>query len=344
MLSPHVTRAPTPLSRLSELGVASTRRELERLIPPGAGWQPCEVDNLDHDRGCWPAALVRPGALVNAWLREVQALGKLDAVWNATVTRLQRVDGDTPGWQVLDEQGRLLGSAPVVVMASAHGSRELLLSLAPQADPAAWPLRPVKGQMSLGPLGDAEWAPRPQRQAGVFVPRYEDSGSPPRWPSTLWAMGSTYVRGADDTAVTEQGHQDNARSLAAMLPEAAANLQSAMAAGQLLGWAGVRCASLDRLPLVGAVPDVVALRASMQAAGSRRGRLSAFEAPRLPGLYLLTALGSRGLSLAHWCAERLARQIDGAADDAEPDLVRALDPARFAWKQARRQVAQHKVA
>lgn len=339
MLSPHVTRAPTPLSRLSALGVADTRRELERLIPPGAGWQPCEVDNLDHDRGRWPAALVRPGALVNAWLHEAQALGRLDTVWNAAVARLQRADGDTSGWRVLDEQGQLLGSAPVVVMASAHGSRELLLSLAPQADPAGWPLRPVKGQMSLGALEGNEWAPRPQRQSGVFVPRYEDSGLPPRWPSTLWAMGSTYVRGADDTVVTEQGHQDNARSLAAMLPEAAERFQAAMAAGRLLGWAGVRCASLDRLPLVGAVPDQAALQAWMQAAGSRRGRLSVSEAPRLPGLYLFTALGSRGLSLAHWCAERLARQIDGAADDAEPDLVRALDPARFAWKLSKRQAS-----
>jgi tRNA 5-methylaminomethyl-2-thiouridine biosynthesis bifunctional protein len=339
MLSPHVTRAPTPLSRLSALGVVDTRRELERLVPPGAGWQPCEVDNLDHDLGRWPAALVRPGALVSAWLHEAQALGRLDTVWSAKVARLQRADSDTPGWQVLDEQGRLLGSAPVVVVASAHGGKALLLSLAPQADPAGWPLRPVKGQLSLGALMGNAWAPRPQRRSGVFVPRYEDSGLPPHWPSTLWAMGSTYLRGADETAITEQGHHDNARSLSAMLPEAAERFQAAMAAGQLLGWAGVRCASLDRLPLVGAVPDQVAVQTWMQAAGSRRGRLAVADAPRLPGLFLLTALGSRGLSLAHWCAERLARQIDGAADDVEVDLVRALDPARFAWKLARRQTS-----
>jgi tRNA 5-methylaminomethyl-2-thiouridine biosynthesis bifunctional protein len=90
---------------------------------------------------------------------------------------------------------------------------------------------------------------------------------------------------------------------------------------------------------VGAVPDQIAVQTWMQAAGSRRGRLSVADAPRLPGLFLLTALGSRGLSLAHWCAERLARQIDGAADDVEVDLVRALDPARFAWKLARRQTS-----
>ena len=39
MLSPHVTRAPTPLSRLSALGVADMRDQLEQRVPPGAGWQ-----------------------------------------------------------------------------------------------------------------------------------------------------------------------------------------------------------------------------------------------------------------------------------------------------------------
>ena len=81
MLSPHVTRAPTPLSRLSALGVADTRRELARLIAPGHGWQACEVDNLEHDPGRWPAALVRPAALVQAWLKEAQSLTQLETQW-----------------------------------------------------------------------------------------------------------------------------------------------------------------------------------------------------------------------------------------------------------------------
>ncbi|MBE0586606.1 MAG: FAD-dependent oxidoreductase, partial [Hydrogenophaga sp.] len=34
MLSPHVTRAPTPLSRLCALGVSDMRAQLERLVPP----------------------------------------------------------------------------------------------------------------------------------------------------------------------------------------------------------------------------------------------------------------------------------------------------------------------
>jgi tRNA 5-methylaminomethyl-2-thiouridine biosynthesis bifunctional protein len=62
MLSPHVTRSPTPMSRLTALGVACTRQALERLVPVGAGWTPVEVDNRGHDPGRHPAALGRRGA------------------------------------------------------------------------------------------------------------------------------------------------------------------------------------------------------------------------------------------------------------------------------------------
>ena len=112
-----------------------------------------------------------------------------------------------------------------------------------------------------------------------------------------------------------------------------------LASGELQGWAQVRCASLDRLPLVGAVPHAQALSDHMAAAGSRRGRVPLGDTPRHSGLYLLSALGSRGITLAHWCAGLLAAQMDGEATQVEPDLVAALDPARFAWRQARRQQA-----
>jgi tRNA 5-methylaminomethyl-2-thiouridine biosynthesis bifunctional protein len=339
MLSPHVTRAPTPLSRLSALGVADTRRELERLIAPGHGWQACEVDNLDHDRGRWPAALVRPAALVAAWLAEAQSLTPLEIRWGQRVTTLRRGPG---GWEALNEQHHLVTQAPVVVVACAHGSAELLQNSWPRMDEARLPLRPVQGQMSLGELHGDPLAARPQRQAGVFVPEYQDTGLPPAWPPRLWAMGSTYARGQAHTDISDTAHEENARSLAAMQPAAAKRLRDDLTEGRLMGWAQVRCASLDRLPLVGAVPDLDAMQRWMDTAGARRGQMPLEDTPRQPGLYLLTALGSRGLSLAHWCATMLAQQIDKTTPStlaAEPDLIRVLDPARFAWKLARRQPA-----
>jgi tRNA 5-methylaminomethyl-2-thiouridine biosynthesis bifunctional protein len=337
MLSPHVTRSPTPLSRLSAFGVRATRAELERLVPPGEGWQACEVDNLQHDAGRWPATLVRPASLVHAWLGEAAGLQRLTARWGAPASALRRENGLTGAWQALDAEGRVLAQASCVVVAAAFGSHDLLTRDWMPED--AWPLRPVKGQMSLGALTGSPLAERPQRQNGVFVPRYEDSGLPPQWPARIWAMGSTYERGEHSTHVTDEAHDRNAQSLAAMLPAAALAMRGMREGGELRGWAQVRCASLDRLPLAGAVPDVAALRKWMEEAGARRGRLPMQEVPRLPGLFTLSALGSRGLTLALPMAQLLGAQLDGFASELESDLQAAVDPARFAWRLARRQPA-----
>ncbi len=332
MLSPHVTRAPTPLSRLSDRGVPDMRAELERLVPEGAGWQACEVDNLGHNPGRWPATLVQPAALVRAWLDEAASLTTLHSRWQSPVHLLQQVDGQ---WQVLDANGRLLGQAPLAVVAAAHGSHALLVRSL-DLDGDNLPLRPVQGQLSYATLRDTPQMPRPQRNNGVFVPLYEDRSLTP---ARLWAMGSTYERGKTHCHTTDAAHERNLHSLQALCPPAAQRMRELMAAGELMGWAQVRCASLDRLPLMGALPRLDALASLSAEIGHQRSRLPLAAVPRWSGLYTLTALGSRGLTLSHWCAVQLARQIDGEEPDLPPedlDLISALDPARFAWKQLRR--------
>jgi tRNA 5-methylaminomethyl-2-thiouridine biosynthesis bifunctional protein len=317
--------------------MATTLAELQRLMPQGQGWLACEVDNLGHDRGRWPAALVRPAALVQAWLAEATGLGALNTCWQAPVHRLAH----TPeGWQALDAKGRCVAEAPVAVVTAAFGSHALLAGPSSLMDVDALPLRPVKGQMTLAAQEGVPPAPRPQRDNGVYVPLYEDSGLPPQWPARIWAMGSTYERGDNSTQLSDLAHERNAASLDAICQPAAQGLREALEQGALLGWAQVRCASLDRLPLVGSVPDREALLALMTQAGSRRGRVPLADTPRRPGLYMLTALGSRGITLAAWCADQLAAAMNGeAASQEHADVLRAIDPARFAWKQARRQPA-----
>lgn len=336
MLSPHVTRAPTPLSRLCSLGVADARSQLERLVPQGHGWQATEVDNLGHDPGRWPAAVVRPSALVLAWLSEAQSSGGLSIRFDAAVASLVREDGQ---WVARDGAGVVLGAAPTVVVATAYGAFPLLEGIHGHGSGAV-PLRPVKGQLTLAALQTPPLAPRPMRNNGVFVPAYEDAGLPPSWPSRVWAMGSTYERGRDDTTVDSAAHERNAVSLEEMHPQAAAELRRCASDGRLLGWSQVRCASQDRLPMVGAAPDLKAMQELFNAAGGRRGRVPLLQTPRLPGLFMLTALGSRGLTLAHWCADWLAGRMSGEPStlpEQDLDLEKALDPARFAWKAARRQ-------
>lgn len=341
MLSHHVTRAPTPLSRLSEFGVAHTLAELRRLVPQGAGWQACEVDNLGHDPGRRPATLVRPAALVQAWLREAEGRGGLTCQWNTAVQKLSCAPSNdsSPAWTAWDAQGRCVAEAPVVVVAGALGSVQLLTGHSSPMSPDDLPLNPVKGQMSLGPQHGEPLTARPQRNDGVFIPRYQDTGLPPTWPGAIWSMGSTFERGLRDTTVTLEAHERNARSLEVISPEAAQHLRTGLIQGGWIGWSQVRCASLDRLPLVGAAPDAHTIYQQLSARTVRR-RVSLADVPRLPGLHLLCGMGSRGITLAPWCAAQLALQINGEASSADPALMAVLDPARFAVKNARRQGAQ----
>lgn len=342
MLSPHITAQPTPLSRLTTLGVAHTRAELERLLPAGHGWQATQVDNHGHDAGRHPACLVRPAALVQAWHDEATASGRLRLLLNARVSSLARTEH---GWRVLSDSGATTVEATLVFIASAHGSLRLLAgSLGmPEADV---PLRPVKGQLSFGPLSGPPDAERPQRQDGVYVPCYEDHTA-----GRIWAMGSTYERGVDDCDVSAAAHARNLASLEALSPTAAQRMREQTASGQLRGWAGVRCASLDRLPLSGALPDAAAVAALLGQPPFHRRKPRLNELPRLPGLFTLSALGSRGLTLASLCAERLVRQAlaraaltaaeaeAGAEPEPEPELWATLDPARFFWRRLKRQTA-----
>lgn len=340
MLSPHVTRSPTPLSRLTALGVPLTRQELEAGVQQGRGWQTCEVDNLGADAGRWPAALVRPAALVQAWLDEAGQRARLVCHWSSTVASITRNEAANGGpcWRVADSHDRTLAEAPAVVLASALGSLALVTAIDSRCDRTALPLHPVKGQLSLGALEGPALAPRPRRDQGVYVPCYDDEGLLPLWPGRLWAMGSTYERGQDDRSLTEEAHQRNAASLERLAPAAAERLRTELLAGRLLGWSEVRCASLDRLPLVGSCPDLQAFHEDALQMPRRRRMPSLSEMPRMSGLYLLCALGSRGLSLSALCGRLLAAQMDNDQVPGMPDdLVAALDPARFAWRRARRQ-------
>lgn len=337
MLSEHVTASETVLSELSRAGMVMHLRELQHWVPMGAGWQPTQVSNLRQDPSAtptaatpMPAAMVRPAALVQAWLAQAQATGLLRTHWGCAVDQLQPGPLPAPHWQALDAQGQVLAQAPHAVVTAAFDSARLLAPHMAQLD-LNQPLRPVKGQLSYAPLTVPPFAPHPLRDHGVYVPCYQDSAHPtaPR----LWTMGSTYERGLDNRDTTAAAHERNADSLQAMLPLAHAHLRQQQAAGELLGWAEVRCASLDRLPLVGAVPATT----PPPAPSSQLATLA-----RVPGLWTLCALGSRGLTLSKLAAELLVARMLGEPLPMEKRHADALDPARFVLKAVRKRTAHTK--
>lgn len=342
MLSAHVTARETLMSELSRTGMPLHLRELMTHVPEGHGWQRTQVTNLkgiEADEGAaqtdtaapltLPAALVRPAALVNAWLAEAQATGRLTTRWNAHAAALAQVPSPSSSnphpqlWQVLDTAGYPLAQAHHVVVTAAYGSAALLAPHVADMN-LSTPLRAVKGQMTLAPLRGAPLAPHSLRQHGVFVPAYDDADHPVA--NRVWAMGSTYERGQDNRDTTPAAHARNADSLAAMHPVAHARLLEQATHGETVEWAEVRCASLDRLPMVGALP----------APGVIQPSTLLETVPRVAGLWTVSGLGSRGLTLSMLAAQLLVARLSGEPLPVTKRHAAALDPARFTLKHARK--------
>ena len=193
------------------------------------------------------------------------------------------------GWAVHDDLGNTLGQAAIVVVAAALGSAAL-------AD-GALQLHPVRGQVTWGPRNeDAVNLPAfPVNGHGHFLP------SVPLVDRGAWMTGSTYGRGETDTTPRAQDDAANLQRVAEVMPAAAQVMAAAAARGEVRNWSGVRCASGDRRPLVGEWS---------------------------PGLWVSTAMGSRGLTFAALCAELIAARLHGEPLPVEAKLAQALDVSR----------------
>jgi tRNA 5-methylaminomethyl-2-thiouridine biosynthesis bifunctional protein len=244
------------------------------------------------------AGWAAPAALV------ADALTRPGVVWrgNADVRTLRRTGAD---WQVLDAQDQVLAEAPLVVLANADGALPLA------GLPPAWASR-HRGQVSWAGAADvASPLPRLPIASGHYLMGLPGGGL---------LFGATQQPGDEDAGVRDADHAANLAGAAALVGGHPLLRDGAPLEGRV-GW---RMVTRDRLPMAGQAPD---LQASMPA---RR------DAPRLvprrDGLFLLCALGSRGLTSAALAARLVVAQATGAPWPVEADLADALDPARFALR------------
>ena len=158
------------------------------------------------------------------------------------------------------------------------------------------PLQAIRGQVSIGRRGAEGLPPYPVNGHGSFIPNL------PTAQGRTWVMGASYERDNAIANTNTADHQANWERLQVLLPSAATALQSQFEDGTVQAWAGIRCAAPDRLPLVG---------------------------PIAQGLWVSTAMGSRGLSFAHLCAELLAAQVHGEPWPVEKKWAAALDVRRY---------------
>jgi tRNA 5-methylaminomethyl-2-thiouridine biosynthesis bifunctional protein len=300
LMAPHQSPDDNPLSRLTRSGIRMTLQQARALLRTGQDWDRSGAleHRLDDARPLPPlgemgepwtryaTTVEKARAMLDdsahAWWHEQAAwikpaalvrswLAQPGITWRGSM-QVHRLRRAEGQWQLLNEQGHLLTQAPLVVLAAANGSAALLSGRVA--------LHPVRGQVSWAPRDarDIPWPPAPLNGNGHLLPAVPLDGG------LAWLTGSTYGQGDTDLQPRAADQQANHDRLGVLVPALAQRLQPAFDSGAVQSWTGIRCASSDRRPLVGEIE---------------------------PGLWLSTAMGSRGLSFAVLCAELLAARLHG---------------------------------
>jgi tRNA 5-methylaminomethyl-2-thiouridine biosynthesis bifunctional protein len=253
-----------------------------------------------------PAWLFTQGGWADPRLLVREALATSGVTWRGDA-HAHTIEYSADGWQVRDSNARVIEHAPALVLANGHDALRLA------GLPPAWAER-VRGQVTWLSAADSALMPRLPIASGGYVLPLPDGGG--------LLLGATSQAGDDDGHVREADHAQNLERARQLL-----GLDAARAGALLRGRVGWRVVTHDRLPLVGMAPDWGAPQPSRRDAP----RLL----PRRDGLFLHTALGSRGLTSAALGGELIAAQLCGAPWPLEADLIDAIDPARFTLRTAR---------
>jgi len=222
---------------------------------------------------------------------------------NAKVQRIERTAGQ---WHAHAADGALLGSAPVVVCANAFEARAF-------PELAGLHFKKVKGQVSHVDSFRLPEIRRVLSRDGYLTPAVDG----------IRSLGATYEFNTDDPSLTEEGQRVNRARLPSLLASCELPAPSVVAQGR----ASFRSLTADRMPSVGALPDhgLPILKGHPLEAVARH-----------PGLYGLLGMGSRGALWSTLAGEILASLICEEPLPVGRDLVQAIDPARFSWREITR--------
>lgn len=268
---------------------------------------------LHHPAWWYPGGgWVQPGGLARSF---IERAGRRTTLRTGCI--IESLTREPEGWALRDASGRPLATSNAVVLANAGDALRLLRPLMPDSSPDAWPLLKLRGQISMvmhGETGALDLPSVPVAGAGYLLPPIDG----------MAIFGATSQLGDEDPSVRESDHRDNLAQLSRLTAQALR-----IDITQLTGRTGWRWTTDDRLPVLGAVPDIAA------ALGLARLEQPA-QVPRIPGLYACTGFGSRGITWAALAAQITAASITGAPVPIEAGLLDSVDAARFVVRKAAR--------
>ncbi|MCW0507274.1 bifunctional tRNA (5-methylaminomethyl-2-thiouridine)(34)-methyltransferase MnmD/FAD-dependent 5-carboxymethylaminomethyl-2-thiouridine(34) oxidoreductase MnmC [Aeromonas piscicola] len=287
-----MSQGPFPPELMHSL--SATETEQIAGLPSGHG-------GVSYPLGGW----LCPADLTRAAIKEAQASGLLQVEYDTPITAIDEL---TDGWRVESDTGRQW-QAPTLVVAAGHQ----LPALLPFAE---LPLYPVRGQVSHVPTTATL-----SRLKTVLC--YDGYLTPAH--NHQHCIGASYGRNQSSLEFRAEEQAQNQARLQACLPDQVWPAEVDVSDNEAR--VGVRCASRDHLPVVGPIARLASL--ADHYAHLQRDQQNAKPLPLYPGLYVLGALGSRGLCSAPLCGELLASEICGDPLPLSADLLEALHPARY---------------
>ena len=310
-------KAESKLNKIAELNLPSdlyqslNQTELSEKVglslPFGGGFIP---------QGAWLA----PRQLVQHAFAFLEKKG----VQIKTLQKITALSQTENGWQITTAENKTF-CHEVVVLANGHKLTEF-------EQTQKLPLYPVRGQVSQIPTSENLLKLK-------TVLCYDGYLTPVDQAKTSHCIGASHVRdnATREFSLTEQ--QENQQKIQQNIPE---EWTKEVDTSGNLARIGVRCSVRDLTPMMGAVPHFSAQQVQYQNLFNLRRRKQPIEqAENYPNLYLIGALGSRGLTSAPFLGETLASLIYGEPLPMSEDLIHNLMPNR-SWVRRRLKGAEVK--
>lgn len=226
----------------------------------------------------------------------------IKTIWSKKVAHIKNNNGI---WHALDAQHQVIASAKRIVLANSFDTQKLLEPYEQKLY-----LKPVRGQLSIFALNKSSTILK-------YIPKVNLSGdgycTPPIYDEEnqhyRWLVGSSYDENQDSLKPNHESDLHNRKMACGLLEPKKINPDELHAVDYFVG---IRCVSKDRLPLIGAIPN-------------------------MKNIYVVTALGSRGLlwsTLASYVIPALTHSSAFALDrlarlGLDSESLAVLSPARF---------------
>lgn len=263
------------------------------------------------ETGCggitYPAGGWLSPAQLTAALFTLAELQGLQIHWQHRLEAFTRTDA---GWQLTFEE-QPSSTHRTLVLATGH-----TLTAFPQS--THLPAYAVSGQVSHIPA-----APRLSKLKQVLC--YDGYLTPENPDNQHHCIGASYHRADSEAIYREADQQENRQRLIRCLPDIDWPHEVDVSAGEAR--CGVRCATRDHLPMTGPLPDFD--KTLEVYADLAQQKEKAPSAPLHPDLFVLGALGSRGLCSGPLAAEILAAELCGEPIPMDRETLAALHPNRY---------------